>query len=781
GIIKDGSGIAINVLQRSGVDPTLIREEIKKKFSPTLDTLVVGDIPFTPKAKKVLEFAVEEARSLGYNYIGTEHLLLGVLKERDGVASQVLSSLGLTYSGAKEQILSLLREPAKEAKKASKTPALDEFGRNLTELAQDGKLDPVIGRDNEIERVIQILSRRRKNNPVLIGEPGVGKTAIVEGLAQRVFTKEVPELLYGKSVISLDLGAVIAGTKYRGQFESRIKTILKEISQADNIILFIDELHTLVGAGAAEGSVDGSNMLKPALSRGELQCIGATTIDEYRKHIEKNGALERRFQPIMVNPPSVEETIQILRGLKEEYELHHHARITDASIVTSVKMADRYINDRFFPDKAIDVLDEAGSRVHLKRVTFPPELREKLRKVDDIIKEKKERIEAQEFEKAVELRDAEERLGKEIDEMKSTWSKGQEGMELTIKDEDIAYVVSRMTGIPLSKIEKEENQKLKTIEKELSKCIIGQEKAISVVAKAIRRSRTGLKDVGKPMGTFLFMGPTGVGKTELANVLAEYLFGNRGAIIRLDMSEYMEKFSASRMTGSPPGYVGFEEGGQLTEKVRRHPYSVVLLDEIEKAHPDIYNMLLQIMDDGRLTDSSGRNVDFRNVILIMTSNMRSRSIERGVKLGFQKGAESYDYDRYKSEVNSQLKNTFAPEFINRLDEVVVFKHLEKRDISKIITVLLEQLSTRVKEEGIFLKIDESVPQWLAKTGYDPSSGARGLKRLIQKNISDPLSEEILFNKVSAGEVQVEVENNKVKFSGKPGKVAQLAGGRDESI
>ena len=768
GIIKDGGGIAVLVLQRLGIDIKQLRAEIERNLPESSNTLIIGDIPFTSGAKKVLEYAVEEARSIGHTYIGTEHLLIGLIKEKDGVAYRILLSFGLQYADIKEQTINLLREPVSQAKETTKTPAMDEFGRDLTELAMNGKLDPVIGRINEIERVIQILSRRTKNNPVLIGEPGVGKTAIVEGLAQKIVSREVPQTLYDKRLISLDLGAIIAGTKYRGQFEARIKAIMREITQPpNNIILFVDEIHTLIGAGAAEGSVDASNMLKPALSRGEIQCIGATTLDEYRRYIEKNGALERRFQPIIVNPPSVEETIQIIKGLKDEYEIHHKAKITENAIVMAAQLSDRYLNDRFLPDKAIDIIDEACSRVRLRRVTFPPEVREMQRKIDETTREKRERIEAQEFEKAVELRDKEESLKNKLEQMKRDWEKSQDETNPEVTEDDITYVISRMTGIPLSRIEKEEFQRLQEMETEIAKKIIGQKEAIELVCKAIRRSRAGLKDIKRPMGSFLFLGPTGVGKTELACILAEYLFGDRRAIIRLDMSEYMEKFSVSRLTGAPPGYVGYEEGGQLTEKIRRRPYSVVLLDEIEKAHPDIFNMLLQIMDDGRLTDSYGRTVDFRNVILIMTSNLHARFLEKGLSMGFQREGESSSFKKYKDSIKSELKKTFSPEFLNRIDDAVIFHPLEKEHILKIVDILINDLNTQLIGEGIALQLEDGVKEWLANAGYNPSYGARHLKRTIQKHINDPISEGILFGKFKdTGIVHVRLQNDELVFEGK---------------
>jgi len=751
GVLKDGGGVAIAVLQRLGVDLAQIRSEVEKAMPPNSNSLVIGDIPFTARAKKVLEYAVEEARSMGHTYIGTEHMMLGLMREKEGVASKILTGMNLTFAELRDQTINLLREPVNpQEKQQSKTPALDEFGRDLTELAQKGKLDPVIGREKEIERLIQILARRTKNNPILIGEPGVGKTAIVEGLAQRIISREVPQLLYDKRVVSLDLGAIIAGTKYRGQFEQRIKSIMKEIMQSTKIILFIDEIHTLVGAGAAEGSVDASNMLKPALSRGDIQCIGATTLDEYRKYIEKNGALERRFQSIMVAAPSVDETIEIIKGLKAEYELHHKAVITDEAITSSVILSDRYMNDRFLPDKAIDVLDEAGSRVRLRQVTFPPEVRNLQRQIDEIVRQKKEKIERQEFELAVDLRDQEEALKVEQEELKTEWLKENKQEQPIVTEHDIAEVVSSVTGIPLNRLAKEETQRLREMASELKKMVFDQDQAVDVVSEAVLRSRAGLKDLSKPLGSFLFLGPTGVGKTELALVLAEYLFGDRKSLIRLDMSEYNEKFAASKLTGAPPGYVGYEEGGQLTEQVRRKPYSVVLLDEIEKGHPDIYQMLLQIMDEGNLTDSYGRHVSFKNVILIMTSNLSARTIEKNFSMGFQNDNQEKSHKKMSDSIRTELKRQFTPEFLNRIDEIVVFNKLDRNSIAKIIDTQLNKLRERLKEENLYLEITDSAKTWLVDKGFDPSYGARPLKRALQKYLENPLSDKILSDEVKPG-------------------------------
>tara|TARA_B100000749_G_scaffold65619_1_gene48915 strand:- start:93 stop:2102 length:2010 start_codon:yes stop_codon:yes gene_type:complete len=668
----------------------------------------------------------------------------------------------------------MFKEPAETARGGDKgkTPTLDEFSRDLTKMAVDGKLDPVIGRAKEIERLVQILSRRTKNNPVLIGEPGVGKTAIVEGLAQLIVEREVPDTLHDKRVVSLDLGSLIAGTKYRGQFEARLKGIMKEIIQNKSVILFVDELHTLVGAGAAEGSVDASNMLKPALSRGEIQCIGATTLEEYRKYIEKNGALERRFQQVIVNPPSVEETVEIIKGLKVPYEMHHKAKITDEAIITAVRFSDRYISDRFLPDKAIDVIDEAGSRVRLRRVTQSPEMRKIQREIDTVVREKKSSIENQEFEKAVEFRDKEEELRAKLEKEKDNWESNNDTVEPKITDQDIAAVVSSMTGIPLSKIEEGESARLLNMESELASKVVGQDEAIQVLTKAIRRSRSGLKDMRRPIGCFLFLGPTGVGKTELAGVLAEFMFGNRDALIRLDMSEYMEKFNVSRLTGAPPGYVGYEEGGQLTEKVRRKPYSVVLFDEIEKANPDVFHLLLQIMDDGRLTDSYGRVIDFKNTVIIMTSNISSRSLDKGTSLGFHKDDLAMSHERMQKDLKQDLKRMFNPEFLNRLSETVVFRPLDIDHIVSILDVQLLQINEQLIQQGLTLDVTMEAKRWLAEKGYDKSFGARPLKRALQKHLEDILSDEMLKGRFkNGGVIEVSLQEDALVFTEKSSVVS----------
>ena len=743
-ILRESDGIALMIIKKMGLSPEQIRLEIERNLPGGGTTVTFGEIPFSPRVKKVIEYGVEEARLLGHNHIGSEHLLLGLLREEEGIGGKVLRSLGANLLTARQLTVTFLRKTGtRERDKKSSTPALDEFGRDLTQLAQEGTLDPVIGRADEIERVLQILSRRTKNNPALIGESGVGKTAIVEGLAQRIIGLDVPDNLLNRRVIALDLGSLVAGTKYRGQFEERLKVVMKEISQAGNIILFIDELHTLVGAGAAEGSIDAANMLKPALSRGEIQCIGATTLDEYRKHIEKDGALKRRFQSIHVQPPSVEETISILQGLRDRYEEHHGVDYTDEAVVEAVKLTDRYITDRFLPDKAIDLIDEAGSRAKLLTYALPPELKSLDQELKRVAREKEVAIGLQNFEEAVKFREEEERFRKLLDDAKQEWKKKQEKNRPVITGEDIAYVVSKITGIPLFRLEEEETEKLLHMEDYLHKRIVGQEEAISAICRSIRRSRAGLKDAKKPIGSFIFLGPTGVGKTELARALAEFLFNTDDALIRVDMSEYQEKFTSSRLFGAPPGYVGYEEGGQLTEKVRRRPYSVVLFDEIEKAHPDIFNVLLQVLDDGVLTDSLGRKVDFKNTILVMTSNIGTRFIQKGVSLGFQRDVESENTSRMRDEVLSELKRHFSPEFLNRLDEIVVFHQLTKEHLVTIVDILIGEFNARLVERGVYLEVSEEVKLWLIDEGFESQYGARPLRRTIQRCLGDPLSEELI--------------------------------------
>ncbi len=785
GLVKEGSGVGANVLKALEIDLRKVRLEVEKLVKSGPEMVTMGKLPQTPRAKKVLEYAIEEARHLNHNYVGTEHLLLGLLREQDGVAAQVLMNLGVKLEEGREEVLNLLGagiepeemeevgEGGEEAPSASprrgksKTPALDSFGRDLTELAKSGELDPVIGRTKEIERLVQILCRRTKNNPVLLGEAGVGKTAIIEGLSQRIIDHEVPDLLHDRRVVVLDLAMMVAGTKYRGQFEARLKAIMKEITQSQDVIIFIDELHTLVGAGAAEGSIDASNMLKPALSRGEVQCIGATTLDEYRKYIEKNGALERRFQSIMVEPPSNDDAVSILRGLKDKYEKHHKARIVDDAIISAVKLSSQYVSDRYLPDKAIDVIDEACSKVRLEKETFPSSIRELQRQIEDTVRLKKDMIENQDFEKAVELRDQEEQDRGRLDELKSEWEADQTDEEALVTEDDVAYVVSRMTGIPLQRIEEVENEKLLRMEEELNSKIIGQEEATRLLTKAVRRSRAGLKNPKRPIGSFLFLGPTGVGKTEMARVLAEYMFGDASALIRIDMSEYMERFNVSRLTGAPPGYVGYEEGGQLTERVRRKPYSVILLDEIEKAHADIYHILLQVMDDGALTDSYGRLIDFKNTIIIMTSNLATRSIEKGTSLGFQKEEAGQGYDRVKDNIRDELKKTFNPEFLNRIDDVVIFGTLAHENILQIVDIEIAKVNETLADKSLSLELTQEAKDWLGKEGYDKAYGARPLRRCIQRHIEDTLSEEVLHGKFQdGGVILVKLAGDELVFEAK---------------
>ncbi len=768
GLIKEGSGVAANVLKNLDIDLRKIRMEVEKLVQSGPDMVTMGKLPQTPRAKKVIEYSMEEARNLNHNYVGTEHILLGLLREQEGVAAQVLMNLGLKLEDVREEVLNLLghgmeeggeragmggRQPAGAGGSGSgeasakggksKTPALDSFGRDLTELARQGKLDPVIGREKEIERAIQILCRRTKNNPVLLGEAGVGKTAIVEGFAQRVVEGNVPELLADRRIVVLDLAMMVAGTKYRGQFEERIKAVMNEVRRAKNTILFIDELHTLVGAGGAEGAIDASNVLKPALARGEIQCIGATTLDEYRKYIEKDSALDRRFQIIMIEPASKTEAVEILKGLRDRYETHHRVSITDAALEAAVDLSSRYITGRCLPDKAIDVIDEAGARVRLKAMTKPPDLKEIDDEVERLNKEKEEAVANQDFEKAAALRDQADKLKKKKQTMTRDWRDKSREADGVVDEEVVAEVVSKMTGIPLTRMSTEDQQRLMGMEDELHKRVIGQDAAIKSVSKAVRRSRSGLKDPKRPIGSFVFAGPTGVGKTLLAKALAQFMFGDADALIQIDMSEYMEKHNVSRLIGAPPGYVGFEEGGQLTEKIRRRPYAVVLLDEIEKAHPDVFNMLLQVMEEGRLTDSFGRNVDFRNTILIMTTNAGAEAIKNEAAFGFQKPDGDASYDGMKGRVNERIERVFRPEFLNRLDDVIVFHHLTVEDLKKVIDIELEKVRERLSERGLKLELTEESKQFLIKKGSDTDFGARPLRRALENFIEDPVSEEML--------------------------------------
>ncbi len=754
GLVREGEGIAVAVLINLGLDLDQIRKAIEDTIPAPGGTALIGEVPFTPSAKKVLELAVEEARSLGHSYVGTEHLLLGLIKEAEGIAARVLVRLGADTDKVRGETLKLLGgEPtaapgsgaaAEKKSGKSKTPALDHFCRDLTQLARDDKLDPIIGRDAEIERVAQILCRRKKNNPVLIGEPGVGKTAIVEALAQRIVDSRVPEILQNRRVLTLDLAAVIAGTKYRGQFEERLKAVMNEIVQSDDVILFIDELHTLVGAGAAEGAIDASNMLKPSLARGELQCVGATTLNEYRKYIEKDGALERRFQSVLVNPPTVDETVEILKGLRDKYEAHHRVQITDDALRSAAQLATRYIQDRFLPDKAIDVIDEAGSRARLTQSMVPTELMEMSNAVEQITKEKEEAIANQEFEKAAECRDREKRLRDDYKEQRRVWSDARADHDVVVGEQEIAAIVSSMTGIPIYRMGETEAKKLLDMEGGIGKRVVGQHEAIQAISKAIRRTRAGIKNPRRPIGSFVFVGPTGVGKTELARALAAFLFEDESSLVRVDMSEYMEKFAVSRLVGAPPGYVGFEEGGQLTEKVRRRPYSVVLLDEIEKAHPDVFNILLQVLDDGQLTDSYGRVVDFKNVVLIMTSNAGTRAAATAKKFGFRGGdAKESSFNAMKGKLLEEVRKTFNPEFMNRLDDVIVFRPLDKPEMQTIVEIFLEDVAQRLSDKEIELNVSAEAKEVLVSQGFDPDLGARPLHRAIQRLLEDPLAEELL--------------------------------------
>lgn len=760
GLVKEGTGVAANVLKNLDIDLRKIRLEVEKIVQAGPDMVTMGKLPQTPRAKKVIEYSIEEARNLNHNYVGTEHLLLGLLREQEGVAAQVLMNLGLKLEDVREEVLNLLGHNMDSgettsgggggggertaSKGKSKTPALDSFGRDLTELARQGKLDPVIGRQNEIERVIQVLSRRTKNNPVLLGEAGVGKTAIVEGLAQLVIDSNVPELLRDRRIVVLDLAMMVAGTKYRGQFEERIKAVMNEVRRAKNTILFIDELHTLVGAGGAEGAIDASNVLKPALARGEIQCIGATTLDEYRKYIEKDGALERRFQQIIVNPPSREETVEILRGLRDRYEAHHRVQIKDEALEAAVELSDRYITARCLPDKAIDVIDEAGARIRLKAMTRPPDLKELDGQIEQLNQEKEAAVAEQDFEKAAHLRDQADKLKKKKELITREWREKSKEIDGVVDEEVIREVVNKMTGVPLTRINADETQRLLTMEDELHKTVVSQHEAINAIAKAVRKSRAGLKDPKRPIGSFIFAGPTGVGKTLLAKRLAQFMFGDENALVQIDMSEYQEKHNVSRLWGAPPGYIGYEEGGQLTEKIRRRPYSVVLLDEIEKAHPDVWNSLLQIMEEGRLTDNVGRLIDFKNTILIMTTNIGAEQIVGRPQFGlYQKKDEQATYEKMKDTLKSEMERNFRPEFLNRVDDVIVFRSLNDDDLKRIIDIELGKVCKRLKEKNVVLVLTDEAKNFLITKGTNKEYGARPLRRAIEQFLEDPLAEELL--------------------------------------
>jgi ATP-dependent Clp protease ATP-binding subunit ClpC len=784
GLIHEGEGVAAKALESLGISLEGVRQQVEEIIGQGQQA-PSGHIPFTPRAKKVLELSLREALQLGHNYIGTEHILLGLIREGEGVAAQVLVKLGADLNRVRQQVIQLLsgyqgKEPAAAGGGASGEAApstslvLDQFGRNLTQAAREGKLDPVIGREKEIERVMQVLSRRTKNNPVLIGEPGVGKTAVVEGLSQAIVKGEVPETLKDKQLYTLDLGALVAGSRYRGDFEERLKKVLKEIRTRGDIILFIDEIHTLVGAGAAEGAIDAASILKPMLARGELQTIGATTLDEYRKHLEKDAALERRFQPIQVGEPSLAHTIEILKGLRDRYEAHHRVSITDAALVAAATLADRYISDRYLPDKAIDLIDEAGARMRIRRMTAPPDLRDFDERIAQVRRDKESAIDAQDFERAAQLRDREKQLLGQKSQREKEWKAGDLDVVSEVDDEQIAEVLANWTGIPVYKLTEEETSRLLRMEDELHKRVVGQEDAVRAVSKAIRRTRAGLKDPKRPSGSFIFAGPSGVGKTELSKALAEFLFGSEDALIQLDMSEFHDRYTVSRLVGAPPGYVGYDEGGQLTEKVRRRPFSVVLFDEIEKAHPDVFNTLLQILEDGRLTDGQGRIVDFKNTVIILTTNLGTRDVAKAVSLGFQASEDSdSNYERMKQKVNDELKQHFRPEFLNRIDDTIVFHQLGEGEILQIVDIMISRIETQLRNKDMGLELTGPAKRWLAKKGWDPVMGARPLRRTIQREIEDSLSERILFNELTAGQIVVvdcegdpeNVETSKLVFRG----------------
>ena len=774
GLIKLGQGVAVNVLQKMGLDLETVRMEVEKQVGSGPETKMVGNVPYTPRVKKVLALAGKEAKALNHSYVGTEHILLGLLREGEGVAARVLKSLELDIERTRNEILKELdpnftpsesdQEGGEPTKKDVKTPALRAFGRDLTDLAKKGELDPVIGRRNEIERVIQVLCRRTKNNPVLIGEAGVGKTAIAEGLAQEIANGNVPELLRDRRVITLDLALMVAGTKYRGQFEERIKAVMDEIRRSKNVILFIDELHTIVGAGSAEGAMDASNIIKPALSRGELQCVGATTMNEYRKYIEKDAALERRFQTIKVDAPTVDEAILILKGLRPKYEAHHKAKLTDEALETAVRFSDRYITGRFLPDKAIDVMDEAGARARINAMTRPPDVKDIEKEIEEIRVEKEGAIKAQDFEKAAALRDKEKQTKEKLDAILTKWREEREEKEVVVTADDMMHIISKVTGVPLQRMEQAETQKLLMMESEMKQRVIGQEEAVTAISKALRRSRADLKDPKRPIGSFVFLGPTGVGKTYLARTLAEFMFGDPDALIQIDMSEYMEKFTASRLIGSPPGYVGYEEGGQLSEAVRRRPYSVVLFDEIEKAHPDVMHLLLQILEDGKITDSLGRKIDFRNTIIIMTSNVGAELLKKQTVMGFGAPLEGHDYDSMRDKILDETKRVFKPEFLNRLDEIIVFHSLGKPELLRIVELEVNKVLTRIKAKEVHLDLQQSAKEFLIEKGYDPQYGARPMRRAVERYLEDPLAEELLRGNVKAGDhVEVFATEGKLSF------------------
>ena len=766
GMLRQERSVGVEVLLNLGIDIEYLRKAIEDAIRPSGGTLTLGHLPLTKRAERILRNTYNEAKELGSPEIGDEHLLLAMLKETEGIAYQVLSEMGVDYDTVREELTDPFfknQYSSERGEKKSKTPALDHFSRDITKLAEKGELDPVIGRDKEIERVAQILTRRKKNNPVLIGEPGVGKTAIAEGLALRIVKKQVPRLLYNKRIVDLDLAAIVAGTKYRGQFEERMKAIMQELEKAKDVILFIDELHTIVGAGGASGSLDASNMFKPALARGEIQCIGATTLDEYRKYIEKDGALERRFQKVIVNPPSREETFEILKGLKSRYEEHHNVVYTEEALWACVELSDRYITDKYQPDKAIDVMDEAGSRVHLREIIVPKEILDLEKKIEGIRKTKEKVVREQNFEKAAELRDRERRLKEKLRVMQEKWEKADKKRKALVLEEDVADVVAMMTGIPVNKVRETENKKLLQMEENLRKFIVGQDEAIKKLSSAIIRARAGINDPRKPIGSFLFLGPTGVGKTELAKVLAEYLFGNKDALIKIDMSEYMEKFAVSRLIGAPPGYVGYEEGGELTEKVRRHPYSVILFDEIEKAHPDVFNLLLQIFDDGVLTDSFGRKVDFKNTVIIMTSNIGTRSIYSG-SIGFEKRNIGEEFESIKKMLLAEVNKLFPPEFLNRIEEPIVFRPLSREDILKIIDIQMKEIQENIKSSGLSIILSEEAKEYILQKGYKPEFGARPIRRTLQELVENPIAEELLRGNISKGlPILVRVKDNKLVF------------------